>query len=224
MTALVRMRLAAFARTGRLVAPLLIILIIIGVIYGGGQSDPAEAYGFSALVLFPALAWQTKLLLDAEPDVQRRLAAVVLGSPGRELAAGLLAAAVAALVPVVLALALPWAVGGIAAKDVGLGIVLGLWAHALVVPPAIGLGAWSSRAVAGSPGRAVAILGSGVVLCIVLGLHNSPVPWLAPPVMGVSRTLASGIDRGQVVEYTAWALIWSAVVLAGYGMARRRQV
>ncbi|WP_319459841.1 hypothetical protein [Micromonospora sp. RTP1Z1] len=88
MTALVRLRLAGFLRTGRALAPVLAGLLALGVRYGGGRAQPAEAYGVSAVVLVPVLAWQTKMLLDVEPDVQRRLAQVVVG-PARERAAGL---------------------------------------------------------------------------------------------------------------------------------------
>ncbi|MFG1949970.1 hypothetical protein [Micromonospora sp. NPDC048830] len=53
VSALVRLRLAAFLRTGRAVAPLLAGLLVLGVLYGGGRAEPAEAYGVSAVVLFP---------------------------------------------------------------------------------------------------------------------------------------------------------------------------
>ena len=97
MIALVRMRLAAFLRSGRALAPA-----------DRGAGGPrrhlrrrtvpaAAAYGYSAAALFPVLAWLTKLLLDTEPDVQRRLARVAVGA-GREAVAGLLAAGVVALV------------------------------------------------------------------------------------------------------------------------------
>ncbi len=58
-------------------------LVVVGIIYGGGESEAAEAYGFSAVALFPVIAWQAKLLLDTEPDVQRRLAVSAVGpAPG----------------------------------------------------------------------------------------------------------------------------------------------
>ncbi|WP_442933861.1 hypothetical protein [Micromonospora sp. CPCC 206171] len=65
MSALVRLRLAGFLRTGRALAPLLAGLLALGVLYGGGRAQPAEAYGVSAVVLFPVLAWQTRILLTA---------------------------------------------------------------------------------------------------------------------------------------------------------------
>ena len=93
VTALVLMRLAGFIRTGRFIPPLIAALVLLGILYGGGQAHIAEAYGVSALMMFPILAWQTKLLLDTEPDVQRRLALVALRSRWREAFGGMFAAA-----------------------------------------------------------------------------------------------------------------------------------
>ncbi len=90
--ALIRMRLSAFVRSGRALAPAIAGLVVLGVIYGGGSS-PA-AVGLRLLRDRPcSRCWpgMTKLLLDAEPDVQRRLARLAVGA-GREAAAGLLAA------------------------------------------------------------------------------------------------------------------------------------
>jgi hypothetical protein len=221
MSALIRMRVTAYVRTGRFILPLLSTLVLLGVLYGGGRSGPAEAYGLSALLLFPVLAWQTKLLLDAEPDVQRRLALAALGSRRREVTAGLVAAALVAVPLVVLAIVLPWVFGAVKSVDVGSGLLLGTWAHLIVIPPAVAVGAWSSRVIAGSAGRATAVLTSGVVLAFVLGLHGSPVPWLAPPLVITARTLANGAGAATVAGLTGWALAWGAAAVAGYGWLRR---
>jgi hypothetical protein len=221
MTALVLMRLAGFIRTGRFIPPLIAALVLLGILYGGGQAGIAEAYGVSALMMFPVLAWQTKLLLDTEPDVQRRLALVALRSRRREAVGGMAAAALVAIPVVLIAMALPWIVDAVKPVDVGGGLLLGLWAHAVVIPPALALGALSSRVIAGTPGRAAAILAGGIVLALVLGLHSSPVPWLAPPLIGAAHALAQGARGAPLVGLTTWALVWSAVVLAGYGWLRR---
>src|SRR5947209_13413527 len=97
MKALVRMRLVGYLRTGRFIVPLIAALALLTILYGGGASRAAEVYGVSALLLFPVFAWQTKLLLDAEPDSQRRIAITAIGSPTREMVAGLVAAALAAV-------------------------------------------------------------------------------------------------------------------------------
>ncbi|MGC9666601.1 hypothetical protein ACNTMW_08600 [Planosporangium sp. 12N6] len=230
MIALVRMRLAGYVRTGRVLAPLLASLAVIGILYGGGASPAGEAYGVSALLLTPVLAWQTKLLLDAEPDVQRRLAVVALGSRRREQAAGLLAAAVAALPLVVFAIVLPWLLGGIQLHphpgEPGLasGVSVGLWAHLVLVPPAVALGALASRAVTATFGLGAMVLGGGMVVSLVFGLRGSPLWWLVPPVMSTTRLAAHGFAPSGVATITVHVLVWTALALAGYARIRRVRV
>ena len=220
MIALARMRLAAFARTGRSLAPLLAGLVVLATLYGGGRAAAGEAYGVSAVVLFPVLAWQSKLLLDTEPDVQRRLARVAIGAPWRELAAGLLAALLVGLVTIGLALALPWLIGGVEGS-VAAGLALGLWAHALALPPAILLGALASRVVTRTAAYGVAVLASGAVGALVLGIKSSPVPWLVPPIMPTARRLADTLTATDVTLLTTQALTWTAIALLGYARLRR---
>jgi len=147
MTALILMRLSGFIRTGRFIPPLIAALVLLGVLYGGGQAGIAEAYGVSALLMFPILAWQTKLLLDTEPDVQRKMALVALRSRVREAVGGMTAAAIVAVPVVLIAMVLPWIVDALKPVDVGSGLLLGLWAHLIVVPPALALGGLSSRVI-----------------------------------------------------------------------------
>nr|WP_204342995.1 hypothetical protein [Micromonospora terminaliae] len=220
------MRLAGFVRTGRALAPVLAGLLALGVLYGGGRAQPAEAYGVSAVVLFPVLAWQTKILLDVEPDVQRRLARVVVGA-ARERAAGLLAAAVAGLGTVAVALIFPWLVGGVTGpsgpgdRPLVEGLALGLWAHLLALPAAVALGALASRAITRSAGYGVAVLTLGAVTALVLGLSGSVAPWLVPPVLPTARALAGPLAASTGLLLTAWALAWAAVALTGYAWGRR---
>ncbi|MGQ5259603.1 hypothetical protein ACTWLT_02495 [Micromonospora sp. ZYX-F-536] len=228
MSALIRLRLAGFLRTGRALAPLLAGLVVLGTLYGGGRAQPAEAYGVSAVVLFPVLAWQTKILLDVEPDVQRRLAQVAVGV-ARERLAGLLAAGVAALVAVAVALVFPWLVGGVTGpvdptdRSVPVGVALGVWAHLLAVPAAVALGALASRASVGGAGYGVAVLALGGVGAVVLGLAGSVVPWLAPPIMATARTTAGDAAALTLLGLTAWAVAWSAAAFGGYLWRRRAQ-
>ncbi|WKU02520.1 hypothetical protein [Micromonospora sp. HUAS LYJ1] len=225
MSALVRMRLAGFLRTGRALAPLLAGLLALGILYGGGRAHPAEAYGVSAVVLFPVLAWQTRILLDVEPDVQRRLAHVLVG-PARERLAGLLAAVFAGAGTVLVALVFPWLVGGVAAPGPGdpsvvAALALGLWAHLLALLPAVALGALASRALTRSAGYGVAVLAVGAVGTLVLGLRGSVAPWLVPPVLATARALADSVPAGTVLLLSVWALAWAGVALAGYAGWRR---
>jgi hypothetical protein len=203
---------------------MLTALAILGVLYGGGQAAPAEAYGLSAVVLFPVLAWQVKILLDVEPDVQRRIAATALGSRSKEVAAGLIAAAFTAAPTIAAGLVLPWLVGGVSMDkspvSLGPALLSGLWAHLVAVPPALALGALASRAVSRTAGNGVAVLVTGFLLAIVVGLKNSPVPWLMFPLMPVSRGVVAGITVCQVALLSLWALAWTALALSGYARLR----
>lgn len=233
MTAILRLRLGAYVRAYHAIAPLIAGLVVLGLLYGGGVSRPEEAYGVSAIVMFPVLAWQAKILLDVEPDVQRRLVRVAAGTASREIVAGLLAAALTAVPTVLLALVLPWLVGGVASGvylrgqpaplSLAVALAVGVWTHLIVVAPAVALGAWASRPISRTAGTAAAVLAGGSVLAIVLGLNFSPVPWLVPPLMAAARA-ASRPDAGQVVSLTGWALAWAALALAGYGRLRLRRV
>ncbi|GIF19478.1 HAMP domain-containing protein [Actinoplanes tereljensis] len=223
MTALVTMRVAGFVRGGRALAPLIAVLVELGVIYGGGASPAAVAYGYSAAALFPVLAWLTKLLLDTEPDVQRRLARLAVG-PRREATAGVLTAVLLALVVCVAAMVAPWLFHGIDTRvDLGAGLALGVLAHLLAVPAAVAVGALASRAVTGSVRMGVTVLVVASVLVVVLGLSGSVAPWLVPPVMATARVL-SGKDLpqlGTLVLLAGWAAGWCVAAFAGYGWLRR---
>jgi hypothetical protein len=225
VSALIRMRLRAFIRSGRALAPLMGALVVISLAYGGGAATPGEAYGFTAIVMFPVIAWQTKIILDGEPDVQRRLARVAVGSATREWLAGLIVALIAALGSTAVALLLPWIIGGIKAPDsgsLGAEVALGLWAHLLAIPPAIALGALASRVITGTAGRGAAALVAGAVFALVLGLRSSPVPWLAPPLLPTARLTASGsVSAIDVALLTAQAAIWAALAIIGYALLRR---
>lgn len=224
------MRLVGFVRTGRVLPPALATLAALAVLYGGGRSQPAEAYGVSAAVLFPVLAWQAKLVLDTEPDVQRRLAVLALGSVAREQTAGLLAAASASLGTILVAMLLPWAVGGMAGPrtprdlPVAVGVAWGGWAHLLAVLAAVALGALASRAATGATWYGIAVLVVGSMGSLVLSLRDSVAPWLVPPLMAVARSTAAGAPEPvTVVRLTAHAVGWAALILLGYAWLRRRR-
>jgi hypothetical protein len=227
MIPLVKMRLVGFTRTGRAFAPLVAVLVVLSILYGGGKAQVGEAYGVSAAIMFFVLAWQTKILLDVEPDVQRRLARVAIGSATRELIAGLLAAVLAALPMIGIALVLPWILRGVTGPQkagdlpLGEGIALGVWAHLLLLVPAVALGALASRAVSQNTARGLLILLCGGICAVVLGLKSSPIPWVVPPVMAAARDTVNGADAGHLALATGWGLVWAGVVLALYRYLRR---
>jgi hypothetical protein len=223
------MRLAGFVRGGRALAPLIAGLVILGVIYGGGASEAASAYGYSAVSLFPLLAWQTKLLLDAEPDVQRKLARLTVGAR-REAVAGVVAALLLGLAVCAVAMFAPvpfhairGPLPGTDEPSLPAGVAVGVLAHLLAVPAGVALGALASRAVTRTVRNGVVVLVVGAVLAVVLGLRGSWAPWLVPPVMAMARDLNGSAlpSNGTLLVLTGWAGAWCAVVLAGYGWLRR---
>jgi hypothetical protein len=229
MIALTRMRLSGFLRGGRALAPLITVLAVLSVMYGGGPAPAASAYGYSAVCLFPVLAWLTKLLLDSEPDAQRRLARLTVG-PVREGASGLLAALVLAVGVCVLAMLAPWPFGAIrppaagsAEAATGTGVLLGVLAHLMAVVAAVALGALAGRAVTRRILPGVAVLVSGSILAIVLGLRDSIAPWLVPPVMATARALGEGAvpSAGTLALLTGWTVVWCAAAVALYAGLRR---
>lgn len=227
IASLVRLRLYAFVRSGRIAGPVVLGIVAVGILYGGGAVPAGEGYGLSAYVLLPILAWTTKLLLDTEPDVARRLAVVTVGRR-REIVAGLVAATIVAVALIVLAIVLPWAFGGISGPrphspdpPLATGIVLGTWAHLVAVPPALALGALASRVVTRTFGYGAFALVGGWLLIVVVGLRQSPVPWLAPPMMAVSRAAHGLVNGPAEVGLTAWTLGWAAIATAGYVVLRR---
>jgi hypothetical protein len=228
--ALIRMRLAAFLRSGRALAPVITALVVLGIIHGGGQSAAAPAYGYSAVMLFPVLAWQAKLLLDGEPDVQRHLARLTVGAR-REALAGLLAATVLALLCCAVAMLVPWwplhairgPEPGSGEPSLAAGIALGVLAHLLAVPAAVALGALASRAVTRTVRNGLTVLVTGSVLVIVLGLSSSVAPWLVPPVMATARALSADHlpAAGTFWLLAGWTTLWCAAAFGGYGHLRR---
>ncbi|SDT71369.1 hypothetical protein [Actinoplanes derwentensis] len=229
MIALARMRLTGFLRGGRALAPLITLLAILSVLYGGGAAPAASAYGYSAVCLFPILAWLTKLLLDTEPDTQRRLARLAVG-PVREATAGLLAALVLAAVACLLAMLAPWPFRAISMPNpvsgeptIVTGVLLGLLAHLLSVLAAVALGALAGRAVTRRVLPGVAVLVTGSILAIVLGLRGSIAPWLVPPVMATARELGAGPAPavGTMTLITLWTVLWCTAMVGIYARLRR---
>ncbi|WP_199515845.1 hypothetical protein [Nucisporomicrobium flavum] len=227
MTSLVRMRLGGFVRSGRILAPLIAGMVVLGVIHGGGKSAAAPAYGYSAVMFFPVFAWLTKLLLDAEPDVQRRLARVAVG-PAREAAAGALAAAAVGSVFCLVAIVAPLPLGAIRGPEPGepsmaAGIGLGVLAHLLSLAAGVGLGALASRAVTRSVRAGITVLVTGAVLGVVLGLQGSIAPWLVPPLMATARALAAVPlpPAGDLWLLSGWTILWCTAVFTAYAWLRR---
>jgi len=225
--ALSRMRFAGYARSQRVLAPVLASLALLAMLQAGGQADAVDAYGVSAVGLFGIFAWQAKLALDTEPDAQRQLSYLAVGSARREVGAGLLAAAITAAPTLLVGMVAPWLSGAIEVpKEIGPligGLMFGLWVHLLSALPAVAVGAYASRAVTRTRGWGVAMLVGASVLVLVFGLTGAgPLRWLVPQIVGAIRAGHDGDLVGGIV-ITVHAVVWSALFFAAYLVLRARR-
>jgi hypothetical protein len=229
VVALSRMRFGGYARSQRVLAPVLASLALLGVLQVGGAASAVDAYGVSAVGLFGIFAWQAKLALDTEPDAQRQLSQLAVGSARREVAAGLLTASLTALPTILVGLVAPWVTGTIRlAETVTIGdninsILFGIWVHLISAIPAIAVGAYASRAVTRARGWGVSMLVGASVMVLVLGLNGAgPLRWLVPQIVGAIKAGNDGdLLTGLVI--TVHAIVWSALFLAAYLVLRARR-
>jgi hypothetical protein len=224
LAALTGTRVGAYTRSRRALAPTIATLALLGIIHAGGAAPMSEAYGVSALVLLPVLAWQTKLVLDGEPDTQRMLAVTAVGGRGREVSSGLLAALAPAVFTIAVGLVVPWLVGAIehpkSGADLLAGLGYGVWIHALAAITGLAIGAWASRAVGRDQGRATLTLVGGVVLVLALGSGAAdPLGWLVPRLTAIVRADNQG-HPADALLLTAHALALVTLALAGYCRTR----
>jgi hypothetical protein len=215
---------SAYARSRRALAPTIGTLALLSIIHAGGAAPMSEAYGVSALVLLPVLAWQVKLLLDGEPDTQRLIATTAVGGARREVTAGLLAALAPAVFTIAVAMVLPWLIGAIKAPkhavDIPGGLAYGLWIHALATLTGLAIGAWASRAVSRDAGRATLTLVAGVVLVLALGSGAAdPLGWVVPRLTATVRAENTG-DVVQAGLLTVHALVLVGLTLGAYVRTR----
>jgi hypothetical protein len=225
--ALSRMRFAGYARSQRVLAPVLASLALVAIVQAGGEASAVDAYGVSAVALFGIFAWQAKLSLDTEPDAQRQLSYLAVGSARREVAAGLVAAGVTAAPTLVVGMVAPWLAGTVQRPPTTVALVgalaFGIWVHLLSALPAVAVGAFASRAVTRTRGWGVAMLVGASVMVLVLGLNGAgPLRWLVPQLVGAIKAGEDG-DLVAGVVITVHAIAWSALFYVGYLVLRLRR-
>ncbi|GAA0409745.1 hypothetical protein GCM10009530_72690 [Microbispora corallina] len=217
MIALVRFRIAGYARSHRALQPLIGLLPLLAILYATpvppGQEIGAAAD--SAGILIPVFAWAARGLLDSEPDEQRMISIVAAGRA--ELVSGLLAAfaydlVLAAVSEVALLTRLA---GSPTAGQVALGVAL----HLFSVVAGVALGALTSRPILPSPAVSTIVLIAGYIATLMVSA--SSVHWLSVPVMTWMRDAHHGLLESRLPWLAAESLLWPAVGLAAYAWLRR---
>lgn len=205
MISLVRYLAADVLRGQRYLAPLLVFLGVMGMLFSTDAGQPLEAYSGSSALLYPIAAWMAVVVATSEDVVRREITVATAGGWSRVLTA-------AALVSVLFALAMgllaavwpvvtnphPYTVGE---------FFVGLGAHTGSALLGVGVGLMFARPVFDSIGRTVLAVFSVVVLTYPIG-RATPLGWVLDA-LGHNRVSLSLLWAGVVGA----ALVSAAVVV-----------
>ncbi|GHH59214.1 hypothetical protein [Lentzea cavernae] len=206
MISLVRYLAADVLRGQRYLAPLLVFLGVMGMLFSADAGQPLEAYSGSSALLYPIAAWMAVVVATSEDVVRREITVVSAGGWSRVLTAAALVAVLFALVLAVLASVWPVVTNPhpYTAGD----FFVGLAAHTGCALLGVGVGLLFARPVLDSIGRTVLAVFAVVVLTYPLG-RATPLGWVLDA-LGHNRVSLSLL--GTVV--VGLALV-SAAVVAG---------
>ncbi|GAA4563745.1 hypothetical protein [Planotetraspora kaengkrachanensis] len=217
MIALIRFRLAGYARSHRAIQPLIGLLPLLAILYATPipAGEELGAMADSAGILLPVFAWAARGLLDSEPDEQRMIS--IAAHRRGELLSGLIAACVFDLGLTVIA---ELALLARLSADPGIGaIMVGVCLHLFSVLAGVALGALTSRPVLPSP--AVSSLALILGYLAILLISASGARWLTVPVMSWMKDGHHDVLLGNLPLLAVQSLIWPLVGLAAYAWLRR---
>ncbi|MBG0828601.1 hypothetical protein HS041_12560 [Planomonospora sp. ID67723] len=220
MIALVRFKLAAYARSHRLLQPAIGLFVMMVIFYSSTVPPGKElaSYADSAGLLIVVFAWAARGLLDTEPPAQRLVSATSAGGSRREVGAGLLAALAVNLGLAAVAVTLPLLQGFAAAPSAG-DLARGAGLHLLGLSAGTALGALTSRPILPSPAASMLALFGGYLALLLVSL--TPAGGFTVPVMPWMRAANAGTLDGILLPITAATLFWSAAGAAVYVRLRR---
>lgn len=212
MRALIAYQVVDHARSQRWVAPALVHLCLLAIVYATDAGPAYPAFAATAALLLPVAAWLTIAVLATEDDLVRQVTAVAVGGQTRVQAGLLLTAATA--VAALAAASVTWG----AVANVGLGqwraCAVGLVVHLAFGAVGVGLGALLGRPLVRRPGLAV-LLGVGACL--------GAVAWPGSPVASVVREMhRSTVDWDAVQRGAGVMLLGAAIAVAVSLWAARR--
>ncbi|GAA3114912.1 hypothetical protein GCM10010466_02440 [Planomonospora alba] len=220
MIRLTRFKLAAYARSHRLLQPVIGLFTMMLIFYSTAVPEGKQlaSYADSAGLLIVVFAWAARGLLDTEPAAQRLISMTAAGSRRGEIGAGLLAALAVNLALAALAVVFPLLHGFAAppsAGDLARGAVL----HLLGLSAGTALGALTSRPVLPSPAASMLALFGGYLGLLLLSL--TPAGGFAVPIMPWMRAANAGTLDAVLLPVSAATLLWSAAGALVYARLRR---
>jgi hypothetical protein len=220
MIHLVRFKLAAYARSHRLLQPVIGLTVMLILFYSTliPPGKELSSYADSAGLLILIFAWASRGLLDTEPPTQRLISMTAARGPVREITAGLLGALVVNLGMAAIAIVLPL-IHGFAAMPVSADLARGIGLHVLSLSVGTALGALASSAILPSPAVSMLVLFGGYVALLLISL--TPVGRFSVPIVLWMRAANEGVLDGALPGLSAAALFWAAAGTAFYVRLRR---
>ncbi|MBP2337072.1 hypothetical protein JOF41_003250 [Saccharothrix coeruleofusca] len=107
MNALVRYLLADVLRSQRFLAPVMVFLAVLGMLYASDAGVPLVAYAGSCVLIYPVAVWLTVVVATAEDPVRRSVTVVAAGGWGRVQGAVAVSAALCACLLALVATGVP---------------------------------------------------------------------------------------------------------------------
>ncbi|RCG30750.1 hypothetical protein DQ384_12220 [Sphaerisporangium album] len=218
---LVRFKIAAYLRSHRIIQPFVGLLAMLIILYSTRvlAGHELSSYGDSAALLVPVFAWAARGLLDTEPDVQRLISVTASGRPGREVTAGLLAAAAVNAVLAALAVLVPLGIG-FAVMPGGAVLAGGLALHFLSLLTGTALGALSSRPILRDQAMSTLVMLGAYVAMLLISL--APVTWLTVPLISWMRAAGRPSFLASALPgLAAITLAWCTAAFLAYTYLRR---
>ena len=201
MISLVRYLAADVFRGQRFLAPVLVFLGVMGMLFSTDAGQPLEAYSGSSALLYPIAAWMAVVVATSEDVVRREITVVSAGGWPRVLGA---VAVVAVLFAVAMAaLAAVWPVVTNPHPYTAGEFLAGLGAHTAVALLGVGVGLVFARPVFAAIGRTVLAVFGVVVTTYPLG-RGTPLGWVL-----------DSLGHNQVSLSVLWAGLVGAALVAG---------
>jgi hypothetical protein len=191
---LVRYLAADVLRGQRYLAPLLVFLGVMGMLFSTDAGQPLEAYSGSSALLYPITAWMAVVVATSEDVVRREITVVSSGGWSRVLTASALVAMLFALLMGLLAAV--WPVVTNPHPYTAGEFFVGLGAHTVCALLGVGVGLMFARPVFDSIGRTVLAVFSVVVLTYPLG-RATPLGWVLDA-LGHNRFSLSVVWAGVI--------------------------
>lgn len=200
MIALMRYLAADVFRNQRYLAPTLVFLGVMGMLFSSDAGRPLEAYSGSAALLYPVTAWLAVVVATSEDSVRREITVVSVGGWPRVLTATALVAVSAALVMALVAAV--WPVVTNPHPYTAGEFFVGLGAHTVSALLGSGVGLLFARPVFDSIGRTVLAVFGVVVMTYPLG-RATPLGWVL-----------DALGHNRISLSVLWAGVFGVVLVA----------